>query len=106
MTYLYDSISTYGGEVLTVSNTSASFDDLSSTYWQVANTPLPRQAKIYVLSGNIWLRTDGTAPVADTSGVLCRQEAVVDIYGYQDIKNTRMIRDGSADATIYVQWAN
>ncbi len=59
------------------------------------------EATVQALGGNVRFTTDGTAPVAATTGHKLAQDGIVTLYGYEEISAARFINDGGT-ATLEV----
>jgi hypothetical protein len=110
---------TFAFETLTVSSTAGG-KALTSTKYSTktvpnsqANAAIGRNAKIAIITldgaagtNDIRWTTDGTAPVATTTGHLYQSKSAepLVIYGMSNIVNFRAIREGGADGVIQVTY--
>lgn len=102
-----------GYETVTVSNTAKQLTEAKFTNYSLTGLAVPtdqalanaRCAFITVEATNGLRYTfDGTDPVAATTGHLLAGGGSLAIYGYTNIKNLKMIRDGGSDAAIQVSY--
>lgn len=95
----------FGFEALTVSN---SVKQLTTAKHTIVTAPqVPRTAKLaYITVEGFSIRwtTDGTAPVAATTGHVQAKDTGFWVYGYGNIKGLKMIRNEGSDATIQVSY--
>jgi hypothetical protein len=98
---------TLGYETLTVSN---SVKQLTSTKYKTRLDSVPdllktaKSALITVEAADLRFTTDGTAPVASTTGHFIPAGVSFVINGYQNIAALQMIRNAAVDATIHVTY--
>lgn len=97
----------YNGEAITVANTSIGFTSATINPTCTGcpiNTLRATTATCTLQTGNIIVRSDGTAPTS-TVGLLITAGQSFAIYGYTDISNFRAIRVTSTSGDLYCQYS-
>ena len=85
-------------EQITISNSAKTLTAATVT----ANV---EYAEVQVLAQNIRVTFDGsTAPVKDTTGTIWYAEETYRVWGVENCKNLKMIRDAASDATVVVNY--
>lgn len=93
-----------GYESITVSTTSVS--PITTTIQSTLTNGLREQAVeavVTIETNPIRYRVDGTAPTS-SEGHLLNAGDVLTVQGFQNITNLKMIRQGSADATVRITY--
>jgi len=86
-------------EQITVSSTAKT---LTATYF-ASSSYIVHFARIQVLGYQVRATYEGTAPVASTTGDLLNVGDVIEVWGTEDLKNFKAIRE-SSDATLVVTY--